>query len=243
MNDKTVLKYGDCVDYVNRRLSKPIALLFSRYRISPNSVTAFRSLLVMVAMYLFFKAELFTIFCAGLLIEFADILDYVDGDLARLMKRTSKLGEWMEYIENTFQGTLGSLLGFFIVWGIFRKTGDVNIWIVLFFLCFGVLMKKTLILMPVKVDSWVFNLFNPASLNKFNEEFKRNIFVKMGKIILWISIRELNLIFLAAILLPFSYQYLQLRLFYSVLVTVAVAHNLTWMGIAYYQLKSIIKNK
>lgn len=243
MSNTPVGKYGDWVDYLTRKISGPIALMLLKTGISPNSITIFRSLFIWVALYLFFKAGFYSIILAGIILQICDILDYVDGDLARLTGKTSVLGEWLEYFENNFQGTSGSLLGLFITLGLFRKTHDVRIFIVLFFLCFGFHMKKALIHTPIKADNWFFNLLDKSSFQRFQNETNSNTIVKMGKIFLWLSTRDVNIIFLVSVLLPFTYSHFGLSSIYYALILVAIAHNLTWMGIAYYQLKFILRKK
>lgn len=245
MNSKKepLIKYDDWTDYILRRISGPIASLISKYKIFPNSITLFRSVLMLFIMYLFFKAKVISIFVGGILLQIYDILDYVDGDLARFTNRVSIFGEWLEYFENNLQGNIGSLLGFFIVLGLFNKTGSIFLWIVLFFLCFGMHMKKILIITPIKSQDWIFNIIEHSSLMEFNKEINSHPCLKIGRIILWVSTRDINVIFLASIILPLLYRYIGLSPLCLALIIIAIAHNLVWLGIAYYQLKFIIKNK
>jgi len=45
-------------------------------------------------MYLYFRAKLYSVVCAGILLEIGDILDYIDGDLARFDKRICCNRNW-----------------------------------------------------------------------------------------------------------------------------------------------------
>ncbi|HQQ06942.1 MAG TPA: CDP-alcohol phosphatidyltransferase family protein [Candidatus Omnitrophota bacterium] len=239
MKNDLLIKYGDLVDYLNRRISGPVARALARTAVQPNAVTYVRSAMVVAAMYLFMRASIWSIFWAGMFIQAADILDYVDGDLARLTGRSSRFGEWLEYVENSLQGTFGSLLGFFLVYGLYARTHDVSLWIVLFFLCFGVHMKKALILTPVKTDHWIFNLLQKSSFQGFSEHMARSPLLTAAKSILWISTRELNLVFAVSVLLPVTHRAFGFDTLHYALVTLAFAHNLTWLGIGYYQLRGI----
>jgi len=242
MNKKIVSKYGDFIDRFNRKISLPVAALLAKTGITPNALTLFRSALIFIAMYFYFKADILLIVLAGILLEVGDILDYADGDLARLSGKSSVLGQWLEYLENNFQGTTGSLLGFAICLGIFYKNRDINIFIILFFLCFGFHMKKALIHTPVKSDSWIFNLLNPESFNDFKRSTDSSIIVRIGKVFLWLSTRDVNVVFLASVLLPVFYKFSGFGILYWALIISAVGHNLTWLGLAFYQYRAI-KNK
>ncbi len=149
MHIRPVSKYGDWVDHLNRKISLPIAKMLVKVRVSANAITLFRSALFFFAMFFYLKAEVFFIVLAGIFIELSDILDYVDGDVARISSKTSIFGEWLEYFENNFQGSSGSLLGLAIMLGLFFKTNDVSVFAILFFLVFGFHMKKALIHIPV----------------------------------------------------------------------------------------------
>ncbi|MFH1508124.1 MAG: CDP-alcohol phosphatidyltransferase family protein [Candidatus Omnitrophota bacterium] len=236
-----LIKYGDWMDYVLRSISGPLSRLLSRLGASANSVTVFRFILMFFVMYLFSRGKVYLIFTAGILLQLCDILDYVDGDLARLNNKTSKLGEWLEYFENNLQGSTGSLLGFFIILGIFRATPDLNIWILLFFLVFGMHMKKALIFTPIKSSGWVFNMFNPGSSGEFQNTMDKNLFLKVSKMFVWLSTRDINLIFLASILTPALYNLYGFLPLYFALLVVAIAHNITWFGIAFFQFKYLFE--
>jgi len=239
MSENMLIKYGDFIDYLNRRISGPVAVFLAKFNARPNIITLVRSLLVVLAMYLFYRATIWSFFYGGLFIQVADILDYVDGDLARLTKKTSKFGEWLEYLENNFQGTFGSLPGLFIAWGFYDQTSDVRIWFILFFLVFGMHMKKAFIVTPVKSDNWVFNLLDRSSFSQFSQEMNKNITLVIARTILWISTRELNLLAITLLLLPLTYARFGLISIYYALFIVAIAHNLTWMGIVFYQYRVI----
>jgi hypothetical protein len=238
-----LIKYGDWADYLLRMISGPIAGFLARYAVSPNAVTVFRSLFMFFALYLFSRSTIYSIFIAGLIVQLCDILDYVDGDLARLSGKTSKKGEWLEYFENNLQGTAGSLLGFFIALGIYAATHDSAIWILLFFVVFGVHMKKALIVSPIKSDAWVFNILDQKSFGEFESTANKNLMFKIGKIFVWLSTRDINLIFLAAISMPFLFASCGYMPLYCALLIAAIAHNLTWVGIALFQWRSLVNSR
>ncbi|RJP29001.1 MAG: CDP-alcohol phosphatidyltransferase family protein [Candidatus Omnitrophota bacterium] len=239
MNEERLTKYGDIVDRINRGFSLPLAKALLKTPVTPNAITFFRSFLVIAAMYLYLKCSLYAIFTAGILLQLSDIFDYVDGDLARLKNKVTIEGQWLEYLENNFQGTSGTLLGFFVCLGIYLKTLDARIFIILFFLAFGFHMKKALIHTPVKSGNWIFNLMDSSSAAHFKKETSSNIFIKLAKIFLWVSTRDINILFLASVTLPVFYNQWGLSPLYLVLIAFAVSHNLTWIGIAYFQWKAI----
>ncbi len=234
-----LIKYGDVMDYTLRSISGPLAYAFQRVGISPNTVTLVRSCLMLVVMCLFAQGRVMTIVWGGILLQVCDILDYVDGDLARLIDRPSKLGEWMEYVENNFQGTTGSLLGFSLILGIFNATLNVQLWVLLFFLVFGVHMKKSLIVTSVKSDHWVFNILERSSFDQFQNTMETSLVYRIGRLFVWISTRDINLIFLASVFLPLSFASHGFLLLNSTLLLIAIAHNATWLGIAFFQLRHL----
>ena len=96
-----------------------------------------------------------------------------------------------------------------------------------------------LILTPVKTDHWIFNLLQKSSFQGFSEHMARSPLLTAAKSILWISTRELNLVFAVSVLLPVTHRAFGFDTLHYALVTLAFAHNLTWLGIGYYQLRGI----
>lgn len=79
-----------------RPLSLLITPLFVRARLSPNLISFFRLLVSIVAMLLLFSHD-FQIRIIGILVfTFSEVLDYVDGNVARVMKSKTFFGKWFD---------------------------------------------------------------------------------------------------------------------------------------------------
>jgi phosphatidylglycerophosphate synthase len=79
--------------YVYRKFSKPTARLFYRLGFEPNQVTILSFILGIISA-LFLSQSMFII---GLIVLFvSEVLDCADGDLARMKKKVSKRGEFMD---------------------------------------------------------------------------------------------------------------------------------------------------
>jgi CDP-diacylglycerol--glycerol-3-phosphate 3-phosphatidyltransferase len=78
--------------YVYRRISKPLANVFNRFNATPTQVTILSVILGVIAGLIFYL-EMFILGVVLLLIS--QVLDCVDGDLARLQGTTSKKGAFL----------------------------------------------------------------------------------------------------------------------------------------------------
>jgi len=81
--------------YINRRISIPITLVIIRYKIplTPNQVS-FISFLIGLAASLAYILE--SPLLAGVLVQLSSIIDGVDGELARLLGKQSRLGAFID---------------------------------------------------------------------------------------------------------------------------------------------------
>jgi CDP-diacylglycerol--glycerol-3-phosphate 3-phosphatidyltransferase len=79
--------------YIYRKFSKPTARLFYKLGFESNQVTILSFILGIISA--FFLSQ--SLFILGLIILFvSEVLDCADGDLARLRKRVSKKGEFLD---------------------------------------------------------------------------------------------------------------------------------------------------
>ena len=110
-------------------------LLFTR--LTANQLTVIRNILLLPICYLFYKATATTYFWGGLACLIVLTLDFSDGHMARKRQSVSKLGAWMERVFDTLFFTHFSLFGFFVALGIFLRTGNSYIWMLLFINLYG----------------------------------------------------------------------------------------------------------
>ncbi len=78
-------------------LANRITLLFANHtKITPNTVTLFSSLLVLSSIYFFLNPNTLNFLIGGILFQAGFLFDCIDGKLARLTKRTSKQGAFLD---------------------------------------------------------------------------------------------------------------------------------------------------
>jgi CDP-diacylglycerol--glycerol-3-phosphate 3-phosphatidyltransferase len=79
--------------YFYRKFSRPLAGLLNKLRFEPNQVTILSFILGAISGFIFY----YRMFILGLIVLFvSEILDCADGDLARLKKKISKKGEFLD---------------------------------------------------------------------------------------------------------------------------------------------------
>ena len=101
--------------------------------VTPNQVTVFRNVLLLIAYLFFLQMKLGDFIIGFFLFQFAELLDSVDGDLARYKKMQSKVGVWLEIFFDALLTPVWSLFGlmfayifytidgnsiYFILWGL-----------------------------------------------------------------------------------------------------------------------------
>ena len=79
--------------YFYRKLSRPTARILYKLKFEPNQVTLLSFILGILSGVIFY----YRMFILGLIVLFiSEILDCADGDLARMKKKASKKGEFMD---------------------------------------------------------------------------------------------------------------------------------------------------
>lgn len=79
--------------YFYRKLSKPTARILYKLKFEPNQVTLLSFILGILSGFIFY----YRMFILGLIVLFiSEILDCADGDLARMKKKASKKGEFLD---------------------------------------------------------------------------------------------------------------------------------------------------
>jgi phosphatidylglycerophosphate synthase len=96
-------------------------------RVSPNTVTLMTLPLIFVSAFFFFGGTRTDLVIGALIYEFNFALDCVDGKLARLTKRTSKLGAFSDLYLDSWNVIINLSA---LVWGRYVHTGDIDLIIV-----------------------------------------------------------------------------------------------------------------
>lgn len=116
--------------YVSK-VSVPVTWLLVHTPITPNQVSIIEFFLVILSALFLFSGKPWNILIALLILQLANLLDCVDGEIARYKKKTSLTGAHLEAI---FDQLLTYFIFFPLAFGIFLQTGSKAILIV-GFLC------------------------------------------------------------------------------------------------------------
>ncbi len=81
---------------LNKRVSLPISIYMARLKIHPNVITFVNLLLGLWAAYLATKGTYGYLAAAGLLFQFVSIADGIDGEVAKINKKSSAFGAWFD---------------------------------------------------------------------------------------------------------------------------------------------------
>ncbi|MCD6452047.1 MAG: NTP transferase domain-containing protein [Acidobacteria bacterium] len=93
---------GFVSQYLNRRLSRFLSSYLADWGILPNLITVTSFLLCIIGGFLFAKSSYSYIFLAGILIQFASVLDGCDGEVARLTFKCSPFGGWFDTVTDRY---------------------------------------------------------------------------------------------------------------------------------------------
>jgi phosphatidylglycerophosphate synthase len=94
------LKSNDTVEWIDKRLLRPIGLLlafgYNKINVTPNGVTIISIVIGVIAGIMFYFPDVKHNVIGAVLLEIATIHDCADGQLARLTNRTSRLGRLLD---------------------------------------------------------------------------------------------------------------------------------------------------
>lgn len=209
------------ITYLYNGFGGPLATFLNKMNISANAVTIFRGLLLPYALYCFSRGELFY-YSQGILILILNaFLDTVDGDLARLSKKESVFGEWLEILTGNPVASIHGLAGFFMAWGVYKQTEMVEVWYVLFFIVYAVIMNQVFSSFDIH-ENIASSSLQEGSQEEYNKLMKNpfihklyftvmqlNEYIILICIILWNPIRDslgINPLFLALLIICVIYQ-------------------------------------
>ena len=118
-----------------RSLSIPIARKLSKYSYPPERIVAISIFLEIVATFLVTFGQRYPTLLAGVILFIAWLLDYVDGDLARMQNRITYFGDWFDSIAGKL---IDVILYPCICFGIYRHTQSIYIWFLGFAIIGGI---------------------------------------------------------------------------------------------------------
>ena len=109
-----------------RFISTIITRQLARTSITPNQVTLSRMVVVTLSLYLFSLGDPFSLIWAVFLFYIFEILDHVDGDLARYKKQFSDLGPKLEQFVDTWSSRPSNVFGFCVALGMYNYTESIS---------------------------------------------------------------------------------------------------------------------
>lgn len=181
-----------------RILSTLICRQVAKTRITPNQITVFRGILNIASLVLFALGDYKSLIFAFFIFQIFEILDHVDGDLARLKNMTSKKGLFLESIIDHSQSTTFGPLGLCVTIGIYRQTNDVRIFLVFIAITMGyALLPSSFLPLPSRLSNEKREFFQYAQYGSYYSimqaktlmgkayRFAHVIFIWQNQIILW----------------------------------------------------------
>lgn len=120
--------------YFYRKLATYFSYFLVKTPLTPNHIS-FLSLLASLAGALFFtRSDYPSLLTAAFLIQVGMVLDYSDGQIARLKGLATKRGAWLDVILGMIQNNIIVLA---IILGLYIKTTNIASWIIGFFVLFA----------------------------------------------------------------------------------------------------------
>jgi len=121
-------------DYFDKKLGKKIGIIFSKFPLSPNQWTLISLLFVLITLYFLINQEFLI---ATVLLAFTAFIDMIDGAVAKVTKRVTRIGGYLDSI-------IDRIIEFIIILGLFLNSYldvliSMKIWII--FLFFGSFMS------------------------------------------------------------------------------------------------------
>jgi len=219
--------------YTVKGFSGPFATLLYRLKISANSVTIFRCLLVVYALYCFYTGE-YSYYIQGAIILVLNLfLDFVDGDLARLHKNETELGEWLEIVNDNLLSQAHSLIGFTMAYGIYKQTEMVAVWYVVFLIAYAVIVNNVLSKFSIH-PSDIVDTMKSGFQSEYNKIMKKSFFSKLYFTSMhW----DCFLILIAVILYNPIYSLTGLHPLFLVLAFICIVSQVRWLSKFVLQIK------
>lgn len=107
-------------------LALAISRKLAKTKITPNQVTVFSIILGMISAVFFFFGNYSFLLIGVLLLQMSILLDYVDGNLARLKSEESIFGEWLD---NSGDLLIDFLVFLGITFGVYHQRPEIIVWV------------------------------------------------------------------------------------------------------------------
>jgi len=231
----------DPLEHFLRSISGAMALNLSHTKITPNQITLFRIPITIVYLYLFTLGHFWGYLIASLLMIFNHILDYVDGDLARVTKKMSQIGEWLETLTDGPFSHIHTFTGFFLCIGIYKQSGIMEVWPVLFLSLLGAHLNDVF----SKYSHFENKGDNTETITDgFQDEYdKYKQKYYFSNIVFIILRRSYLFVVFAAIFYYPIYEYTKIHPLFLGLIIIALTNQIMWISRVIIQYKYIFITK
>jgi phosphatidylglycerophosphate synthase len=118
-------KYASTTVWYARTIARPISFFLTKpfLRFDPNTIGFMMILVGLASLPFFFLGGYWNIIIGALILQGYFMLDNIDGNVARVTKKTSVRGKYLDYVPNISVNQLVLIaLGF----GIFRTSGNIS---------------------------------------------------------------------------------------------------------------------
>jgi phosphatidylglycerophosphate synthase len=177
-----------------RILSAQVARVLSKTPITPNQVTLFRGILNLSSLFFFALGTPPSLILGFFLFQFFEILDHVDGDLARLKNLQSKIGLFLEWLIDLLEATMYGFLGLSVSIGVYRQTNDFTIFFVFIAITMGQALSPprspeggNALLKHARYEDY-FSVLAPKRFLEKLFRFASVVYIWQNQIVLWAAL-------------------------------------------------------
>lgn len=156
--------------YFYRKIATYFTYYLSKTFLTPNHISVLSLAFALFGAYLFSQGSWFSFFWGNIFIQIGMVLDYSDGQVARLKRLGSNRGAWFDVILGMVQNNL-IILGMII--GLYHLTSSISVWILGFFLLFAWNMTCY-----VHLNAMIFFPNLTLKKTKFASKVKKRMFIK-----------------------------------------------------------------
>ncbi len=157
---------------INKKISLPLSLAMAEKHIGPNAITAFNLLLGLSSGFFAAGGTYLSMLTGGLIFQLASIIDGCDGEVAKLLHRSTKFGQVFDTISDNL-ALLSFVIGMII--GSAKYTG--SSWPY----AGGAIMLAGVITFIGLMIAYLKKYSHSASLNAFDKEYIQQITREGGK--------------------------------------------------------------
>ena len=219
------------IHYPFRIVSARITKILLRTSITPNQVTIFRGILNAIALYFLTTGNYIYFIGVFILFQINELLDHVDGELARVGNMQSQLGVFLEYLVDVPGSTMYGLFGLCTSIGVHKQANSFTVFWVFISIIIGTAFK----------NAFYYALVKPKGKAESDSEstkwfgIMRNTTIKEKlKIVITLISRWQNQIILWGALLYYPIdKYLHFNPLFWGMVCIALMTQLQWLKVVY----------